>query len=1223
MTSNHAKDEVYTICPLGCGQNIELHEKLYHIDRECSKRIIRCSYEGCDTQIEAGDRKKHESHCQKRLLSCGSPFVPCIQPLHQWTTESHLNGCNTQQVKTCSKHQNHPLIWAAKQNDMQLIELFHKIVGGVDILTFQTKTGDTVLTKASENGNDDIINFLADLAYTDGIYDVFETAVNFETCRGKTALIEAAKRNHKTTVELLCSLHVDLNYRTKMHRKTAWEWAKSHNCSDIVQALNLKLKVRETAEVLFSDILRGDLASINKTLKGDMKHPYRFNQMKILQKDLETAQRQVTCYDRTLQESMAIFVHEELKLKQARDMALEVQTNYDGQTKEMNDIVETIKSIEDDIQINFQLAAVSLKELHNTEAFHTLLNNKTPSKLELNTVKALDIMFNSTTSKDLTSDDDLEEYWPLMKSFLCDSQFYHKVRHFDLSQTLRYTDLEKLIFISDNNMNKFHASLNNWIHTCCKCVRSKVYIQELWTKQNEIQNSIEHDKLNRESRIHAAEYLESSCLSLQKKIQETKQAKETGLTNIKDIQDTLLRIEMMQYISPNGHTLLSWAAATGQSEITTYLIQNGSITFGYGEISLHVYAAIIQQRFRIYQKSLSSSISLNLVDDSEEKMNLTKLLRRISRIRGGYRVPFIEAVYNGFAYIFDVMMDAECAAFQTCRKSYVHPIAIIPYKIRSDDCNIGKNRIMTIETAVRLGSSKFHCKIWKNKWVSLEKSNTYRSCIEKVNEINIQIRTAASISAVKRAHTRLLRERKKALLKWSTRMESCIQLADFKGIVDCVRHGVSFDYETTDGLTPLIRAAMIDSSVVNVRHSSTHKRCVPITFLLDRTDFVPKLNIVSTKGDTALSMAAKLNNVSNMSLLVQRGADVNQRTLNGETSLICAARNGCFDAVQFLLDEGGDMSLKDNSGRDSIEHARANHHNKVVELIMRFARGNFGRARSPTKKNATYQYYCSWGCGLVDSAIILRDHEESCPMRVVQCSYCDIDGLQACDQNEHEANICPARPIPCKLCCTKIPADNISNHMRESCSKRTTQCQMCGKEMRVDHLLRHEERQCKQRPTKCTNEGCKEYVAYQHLSEHIHKECVMRSVLCRRCGSYIIAKDRVAHDEVECAALQLKQREKQTFDSNSTKLTNCKNIKSGCKWTGPEANLDHHLDNLCEYAFLHVCPLRCGRKLQKVHIKRHTKMECHKRLLLCAKCGVYVMAAIKHTHDKYECMSKR
>ena len=133
----------------------------------------------------------------------------------------------------------------------------------------------------------------------------------------------------------------------------------------------------------------------------------------------------------------------------------------------------------------------------------------------------------------------------------------------------------------------------------------------------------------------------------------------------------------------------------------------------------------------------------------------------------------------------------------------------------------------------------------------------------------------------------------------------------------------------------------------------------------------------------------------------------------------------------------------------------------------------------------------------------LKEHEETCLMRIVQCSYCNIQGIQACERIHHENKDCPQKPIPCKLCTKQITSENINIHMMHECPKRNTKCSMCCQEMRADNLPRHEQSRCRQRPIKCTNVGCRDYIPSEQMSKHMHYECKMRSVLCRQCGTHI------------------------------------------------------------------------------------------------------------------------
>ena len=67
----------------------------------------------------------------------------------------------------------------------------------------------------------------------------------------------------------------------------------------------------------------------------------------------------------------------------------------------------------------------------------------------------------------------------------------------------------------------------------------------------------------------------------------------------------------------------------------------------------------------------------------------------------------------------------------------------------------------------------------------------------------------------------------------------------------------------------------------------------------------------------------------------------------------------------------------------------------------------------------------------------------------------------------------------------------------------------------------------------------------------------------------------------------------------------CSLKERGCGWSGPLASLDAHLHpdtGDCEYADVD-CPLKCGQKVSKKTLERHTAKECVQRDYMCPYCA--------------------
>ena len=68
----------------------------------------------------------------------------------------------------------------------------------------------------------------------------------------------------------------------------------------------------------------------------------------------------------------------------------------------------------------------------------------------------------------------------------------------------------------------------------------------------------------------------------------------------------------------------------------------------------------------------------------------------------------------------------------------------------------------------------------------------------------------------------------------------------------------------------------------------------------------------------------------------------------------------------------------------------------------------------------------------------------------------------------------------------------------------------------------------------------------------------------------------------------------------------CSNKSAGCEWKGELGELERHLklesvEGQCRFVDVQ-CPLECGKRIQRRHLKDHKATKCEKRLLTCNYC---------------------
>lgn len=97
------------------------------------------------------------------------------------------------------------------------------------------------------------------------------------------------------------------------------------------------------------------------------------------------------------------------------------------------------------------------------------------------------------------------------------------------------------------------------------------------------------------------------------------------------------------------------------------------------------------------------------------------------------------------------------------------------------------------------------------------------------------------------------------------------------------------------------------------------------------------VNEVSTGGYTPLHLAALHGYTNIADTLLKKGAEVNARDTDGKTPLELAASQGKTATITLLLNKGADLNAKDNTGFTPLHEATIKHFPEAVKLLK--ARG--------------------------------------------------------------------------------------------------------------------------------------------------------------------------------------------------------------------------------------------------------------------------------------------
>lgn len=83
-----------------------------------------------------------------------------------------------------------------------------------------------------------------------------------------------------------------------------------------------------------------------------------------------------------------------------------------------------------------------------------------------------------------------------------------------------------------------------------------------------------------------------------------------------------------------------------------------------------------------------------------------------------------------------------------------------------------------------------------------------------------------------------------------------------------------------------------------------------------------------------LISAARYGSIKCLSVLLDRGANIDTTRFNSLTSVHCAAANGQTEALTLLLDRGADVDDVENEGRTPLHYAVYVGHIECVQLLL-------------------------------------------------------------------------------------------------------------------------------------------------------------------------------------------------------------------------------------------------------------------------------------------------
>jgi hypothetical protein len=280
-----------------------------------------------------------------------------------------------------------------------------------------------------------------------------------------------------------------------------------------------------------------------------------------------------------------------------------------------------------------------------------------------------------------------------------------------------------------------------------------------------------------------------------------------------------------------------------------------------------------------------------------------------------------------------------------------------------------------------------------------------------------------------RHRIRLLNNEKKKQARGVEFMVQAIKDLDFRRCIEVAETcGVSIDFETEDGVTPLVAASEENSTSSNhiFMLNDDGRPCHAVEYLLDRTMNRPGIDVEVKCGHTPLIRACSMSRYNVVIALVERGAGIDKVNMYGKTALHYATNVGSGECVRVLVESGADLTIKDNEGMTAYDVAQEMGFLSIMKLLSQMATGFIGKVKV-VKGSIQEKVSCPLGCAKIMYKHDVAEHVAKCELRVVEC------------------------PNDCKE--RLIQARELDAHIRESCIRRRGICRFC----RATYEIRFEE----------------------------------------------------------------------------------------------------------------------------------------------------------------------